>query len=440
MKKHGLIILLFTVMFFIFASASAAQLNETKTIAVVGFINQGDKMDDTINKVISKSLITFLAKIKGTKVTAYDAVEKLSADNKFWESKELDADIAVEMGLDLAVKQVVTGTYKVNKKAGTIKIVVYVYDPITSELKLKRNYFGDAGISIFDTIDKLIRNISSELVGHAVTMGNLEVDIDSDKTYNLLINKVFQKKVSKSDGFNEKEEGEEPLDVSLTLTENDQEIYHKEITLKDNENRVITYTPSGTAVVRTGTGGIKVYADDVFAGETEKSGEIIVHSLKAGTNHIIRIEKENKTLDTRTITVEEGKTIPVEFFINGPAGQRQFFFPVEILEGGLGGEVGFGWYFTDSFRVFAEGGAIYLPNVHDVFPEAETGLALAFLKSDDFRIWVDASVFAYISSPVIISPVIKLELSWGGLFINGGVRYGFTGSQVIPMLSFGIRL
>ncbi len=436
MKKYVLFISLFFSICFSLPDLSTAQVGDVKTIAVVGFINQGDKTDDSINKVISKSLITFLGNISGTKVTSYEAMEKLALEKNFWQSKDLDVDTAVEMGLDLAVKQVVTGTYKVNKKNGTIKITVYVYDPATAELKLKRDYSGDSGAGIFDTIDKLIRNISSELVGHTVTMGSLEVDISSDSTYNLTINKVFRKKITRNDGFRENEAGDEPLEISLTLAENEQEVYHKTVTLKDGEDRIITYTPSGTVDVRIGAPGIKVFADDVFAGETEKSGEIVINNLKSDTNHTIRIEKDNKIIDTRTVTVGEGKTLPVEFSLGG----RQFYFPVELLEGGLGGEAGFGWYFTDSFRAFAEGGAIYYPG-EGIVPEAEAGIAFSFLKSGDFRVWVDASAFSYFSSPIIISPVLKLELSWGGFFIGGGVRCGISPSlQIYPMLSIGVRI
>jgi hypothetical protein len=47
MKKYVLIILLFTTMYFYSATRLVAQTVEVKTIAVEGFINQGDKTDDT---------------------------------------------------------------------------------------------------------------------------------------------------------------------------------------------------------------------------------------------------------------------------------------------------------------------------------------------------------------------------------------------------------
>lgn len=148
-----------TLLILLFAFTLVAQAEGAKTIAVAGFVNQGNKTEDSVNKVISKSLITFLKKVKGTKVTSFEVIENLAEENKLWASKTLDTNKVVDMGLNLAVQQVVAGTYKVDKSKDTIKITVYVFDPAMSELKLKRDYNGDAGIDIFDTIDRLIRNI-----------------------------------------------------------------------------------------------------------------------------------------------------------------------------------------------------------------------------------------------------------------------------------------
>ena len=243
-------------------SVSSLFTEEIKTIAVAGFINQGVKTDDPINKVISKSLITYLGKIGGVRVTPFAIMEKLAAENKFWKSKKLDIETAVEMGLSLKAERVVTGTYKVDAKNNTIEIIVYIYDPVTDKLKLQREYSGDAGVEIFDTIDRLIRNISIELVGHPVYMGNLEVEISSDSAYSLLINKNFQKKITRQDGFKEIEPAEEPIEVSIVIPETGREVYHDTITLRDGENRDITYAPSGVIVVKAGSPGINVFADD----------------------------------------------------------------------------------------------------------------------------------------------------------------------------------
>ncbi len=433
MKNHDLFTLMLFPLFLIFTMTLTAQAGDIKTIAVVGFINQGDKTDNSVNKVISKSLITFLAKVKGTKVISYEVIEKLAEDNNFWESKELNVETASEMGLNLAVKQVVTGTYKIDNKKEIVHITVQVYDPATSELKLKRDYKGDAGTGIFDTIDRLIRNISSELVGHAVVMGNLEVEISSGSTYNLLINQIFQKKISSKEVFKETEAAEEPLVISLTIPETGREVFNDTVTLKDGENRIVTYSPSGSIAVRTGIAGIKVLADDMPAGETGNNGELIIGNLKAGSNHTVRIEKDSKNMGSKTILVEEGKIHPAEFII------RSLFFSIHAFDGGLGGVLGPDYYFTDFFRASLLVGAVYMWGTF--VPEAEADIGFEVWKAGDFKIFATAGVFSYINltaSP-IISPVARLEFSWYQLFIEGGCRYGLDDKSFNPMIGIGYR-
>lgn len=430
MNKRNRFIYLF-IFIFVFSAASRAE--DIKTIAVAGFINLGDRNDDSINKVISKSLITFLGNIKGTKVTSYEVIEKLAAENKFWESKKLNTEAAVEMALSLAVKQVVTGTYKVNKDKNSIQITVFVYDPVNSELKLKRDYTGSAGLDIFDTIDKLIRNITTELVGHPVVMGSLKLDILSGNSYNLVINKTFQKKVSRQDTFRETEPAEEPLEISLIIPETGSEVYHETIMLKNGEDRVITYTPSGSVDVRTGVSGVKVFADDVPSGETGNNGDLIVRNLKAGTGHTIRTEKDGKILGSKTISIEEGKVYSIDF----TASEHSLFFSIHALQGGLGGTLGLDYYFTDYLRASILGGAVSMGG--NLLFVADADIGLNVWKMSDIRVSASLGAFCYFTSPLSLSPAVRVEISWRQFFIEGGARYSFDDMSVYPMIGAGIR-
>jgi|GEM_PF-4760690 TolB-like protein len=404
---RGLLSLL-CIAVFIAVLVSSARADEAKSIAVVGFINQGEEIDDSVNKVISKSLITFLGKIRDVRVVSYEAVEKIAQENNFWKSKKLIMDQAVEMGLDLAVKQVVTGTYKINKKNGSILIIVQVIDPATSELKLKREYTGDAGPGIFDTIDRLIRNISTELVGHPVLMGSLEVDISADTSYNLLINKVFQKKLTKQSHFTDIEESGEPLEVSLTIPETGFEVYHETITLKDGENRVITYSPSGTIFVKAGIKGVSIIADGSQVGETDIKGELVIRMLKAGVSHTIRAEKDGKVIGVKTIMMEEGRFYIADFSVNA----RNLYYSVHALQGMIGATAGVDYYFTEYLRASVHAGGGFLYGYWGYFvPVADLDIGLEIWKINDLKIFAGIGGFSYFVAPYSVSPDAWLEIS-----------------------------
>lgn len=119
-------------------SGSLSTLEDKQTLAVIGFINMGDKPDKDINLVISKSMIIFLSKVPGVKIIEFDDVEKHAKQNNFWESKKLDINTALDMGLLMKAKHIIVGDYKVNKQKDTILINVYVYDVTTGDLILKK--------------------------------------------------------------------------------------------------------------------------------------------------------------------------------------------------------------------------------------------------------------------------------------------------------------
>jgi hypothetical protein len=76
-----------------------------------------------------------------------------------------------------------------------------------------------------------------------------------------------------------------------------------------------------------------------------------------------------------------------------------------------------------------------------IVPEGEADIGLKLLGSGDFRIFLTAGVFSYINlnATPIISPVARLEISYGWFFIEGGARYGFTDNSIDPMAGIGFR-
>lgn len=340
--------------------------DKPKSIAVLGFINTGNKSDNNINLMITKSLTTFLSKLQEISLTSYDAVQKTAGENRYWEQKTMDTEKALDMGLNLAASEIITGEYTVDKKKETIKINVYVYNPATSELVFKREYSGGAGMDLFDTVDKMIRNLSAQILGHPVTMGRLNVEVVSDNAYQLYIDSVFQKKLTKSDGYNEIFPANQNAVVSLRLPGSTADAYSETVRVKDGETYNISYKPS----------------------------------------------KESEP--------------------------RNLYFPIHILEGGLGGNAGVKWYFTDSLGISALLGAVYSEGF--VVGEAEANLSWTFLKISDFHFSVSAGGFCYFTSPLIVSPIAKLGISWNRFFVDGGLRYSFGKGEIYPMLSFGLEL
>ena len=86
----------------------------------------------------------------------------------------------------------------------------------------------------------------------------------------------------------------------------------------------------------------------------------------AGTSHIIRIERDGKALGSQTVNVEEGKVYTLLFLNAG----RSFYFPVHILQGGLGGTVGADYYFMENLRASLLGGAVYFYTEGKITPVA----------------------------------------------------------------------
>jgi hypothetical protein len=355
-------ILPLTLLSFIFISQSFGQ--EAKSIAVIGFINQGERSDDNINLTITKSLTTFLSKIPGVKVSPYTEVEKITKQDGFWEQNKLDVTAASDIGLKLKVKQIIIGDYRVNKKKETIAINVYVYDAITSELKMKRQYEGGSGRDIFDTIDNLIRSTSSALAGRNITMGRLKVDIEAAGLYRLYINAYPQKDVKRRDGFNDNVVANENVEVSIRAVNNkeENEVYREFIKVPENNTYEIKYRPAQT--------------------------------------------------------------------------KRALYFPLKVLEGGLGASVGVNWRFTDSLSINALGGAVYIAET--IIPTASLDLKWNFWKD---TMYASAGGFCYFSKSLIISPTVMVGFEIWNIFLEAGVRYSFAAVDggIKPLLGIGYR-
>ncbi len=218
----------------------------------------------------------FLSKLPGVEIKEFNEVEKLAGQNNFWESKKLDINTALDMGLMMKAKHIITGDYKVNKEKDTILINVYVYDVTTGDLILKRQYEDRAGADIFDTIDKIIKNISSLIIGRTITEGKLKVDVEAEnKVYKLFINGNYQKDINKGEGYMENIVAEVPNEISLRIPGQgiEKEVYRNFITVKEGEVYSLDYFPSGSVTIKTKPFS-EIFINNVSFGKAGTNGEL----------------------------------------------------------------------------------------------------------------------------------------------------------------------
>ncbi len=344
-------------MFLIFASFAAGYSAENKSVAIAGFINMGVKSDDSTGKVIGHSLNIFLAKIPGLYVTAYEASEKIAEDNKFWGSDMVQPEKAVDIGLLLSVQEIIAGEYVIDQNKETIKINVYVFDTVTGELKLKRQYMGESDASIFDTIDKMIYNISTFIAGRVIRIGKLEVESTADKEYSLSINGRFMKKISKQEKYNETELAETPLNIILSEPATGNPLYSTNITIADGETVNLTY--------------------------------VELSSLQASVPAVIT----NISIPEITMKL----IIPAE----KPAGKRVIYGSIHAFLGGIGGSAALDFQALDYLRLSVLGGSVWMKNA--IIPTAAMDASFMILKLTWFSVYVKAGSFCYYRSFDIFS-------------------------------------
>lgn len=143
-----------------------------------------------MNVVLIKSLITKYSEIPQAKVTSYDDLAKKAAG--YWKIKENNPDLALPIAQFFDSRLMILGDYAVSRERDHISISVRVYDVVTGEIKLNRSYENTGDDGIFETIDRMARNISGLLVQKKEnSVGNLDSSSDKiqiEKTNSLKIN------------------------------------------------------------------------------------------------------------------------------------------------------------------------------------------------------------------------------------------------------------
>lgn len=211
---------------------------------VAGFINIGDESDDNLNEVITKSIIHYLNRIPGTEITTYDDVVEYAEENDFYKTGEIDPDLTTGMGYIYGAEKVLVGEYSVDHDTDMISGTFYLYDVRSGEVDIYRNFEGDAGIDLFDTVDEIVKKASIMILGSIVDMGTLIVEIeDPERDYLLYINGYYQDEINSANGFSGEVAAEQSVEVSLRLdmTGGEKEVYSETVFVAEDAEYTITF-------------------------------------------------------------------------------------------------------------------------------------------------------------------------------------------------------
>ena len=235
-KLAGIISAMCLIGVFLFAE-------EIPSVTVAGFINLGKPADSTINIMITKSLITFLSKVSEG-ITPYENSLKAAEENGFFTAGKMNPETAILIAQTFGSERVIAGDYLVNDKDQTIAVNVYVYDVITGKLKLQRSYSGPIGLDLFDTIDKIIRDVTGLVIGKAVELGKLKVAIEnSTNSYELFINDKPEKNIDSKVGFEDEYVAGRTVRVMLKSKNTGNTVLVKSVLMENRKNhRHILYS------------------------------------------------------------------------------------------------------------------------------------------------------------------------------------------------------
>ncbi len=334
---------------------------QMKSVTVAGFINMGKPNQANINIMMVKSLSTFLSKIS-KKVTPYKDIEGSAKDSGFWEMKELNSGKAINIAQQFSSEQVITGDYLVNDKSGKITIDVYVYNVINGQLLFTRVYKGDAGPEIFNTIDKMILDVSGLLVGKTISIGYFRLDIKPhDTKYRLFINDTFMKTVGIGDGYFDKFISGQSIDISLKSEKSDYEVFRKIIEIKSGATNELDFSPSGVLIIEAIESGLDVYLNGKKTGKTDSSGELTIPDVQAGKEIGITLKNSEARLSSTNIIIKEGATKVVVFKIRtDKAADDKKSEEIEVDVASSGNEINYKANIEGSYKFEITGGAYYI--------------------------------------------------------------------------------
>ncbi|MCX7820377.1 MAG: hypothetical protein N2258_01725 [Brevinematales bacterium] len=304
MKKFLFLLILLIPLSFIYA----------EKVAVIGFINNGDKTEDDYNYILSSSIFSFLYKISDIDTTDKEIVNKITLEKKFFNQK-FDPERALNIGLSLSASKIITGEYTVNKKNKKINISLYVYNVKNGELELKRNYIESTGADIFDGIDKINQALASHLLSRVIEIGRLSITIDTSGDYELYLNGKFQKIINKNISFNETIIASENIKVVLNKLPSKEMVFSKEIKVNKGETYNLVYSPSANLIINLKgfEEGDVLINNTIYSKIPKENPVVTISNIQLNKNIKIGISREKKILAEKNITLTETRDYLLDF-------------------------------------------------------------------------------------------------------------------------------
>ncbi len=307
------LIIIFKLVIFNYNQCFGQPFSSRKT-AVLGFINTGDDSDDSINTVLTKSLITFLSKLPDVQIVMYEDLEKAALETGFWKLKQPDMDLAFQLAQSLGSKVMILGDYKTDRVLKKISINLYSYDVVSGELNLTRSYKGTIDTGLFDIVDLMKKNIAGLLYGKEVSIGKLSVLIkDTRNIYKIYINAKLSGEISSENIYNESFLSDDDIEISLKSFDSGKEVFRTNITLTNNENNEVIYKPSADVIIKSFIKKSDIYFNGRNKGEINPEGSINLSYIPADQSNLIELKNDNKILDSTNFIVREGETVILVF-------------------------------------------------------------------------------------------------------------------------------
>lgn len=314
---------------------------------------------------------------------------------------------------------------------------------VTGELLMTRNFEGDAGIDLLDSIDEVTKKVSFALLGREIALGNIAVNIrEENKAYNVYINGQLQGTATSTEVYEDTLIADTDVEVSLRLIETnkvgemeEKEVYRETVNVAESDTFNIEYSASGMILIKAvDLPNAKIYLNNELDGVADENGDYTIVNIPAGVSQKIRVEYDDKEVDSATESVEEGETLVL---VMGSGGKK-LLLGAKLLDGGGPSLMGFvGFNFTPKLYMTVGGGVMYINygNTIDTtafVPMADVSLGYNLINIDAIGLKLGASLggfFHFVDGSTVFSLAARAEAEWMFLFTQIGFRYSF---QPIP--------
>lgn len=427
--------------------------DETTKTAIVGFINQGQRGDDSVKTVIGKSLFSFLNKLPGTDLFPLADSQGEGDRQGFNKREKVYQSSVIKAGQAMGAGIVIAGEYKVVNDE--IKIVVYGYDVVTGNLKFKKEYRGDAGPDIFDTIDNVVNDVAGILIGRKIELASLEIQVtDTDQQYRVYLNGKYIDLAGKNLTFKERILAGIDNELVIRNASTMKEVYIQLLNLKKGDVKTIVYSPVARLTIETIklTEPATIIVDGKKVGDAKEGTPLKLTNILSGKPVKVQIVNiAGKELAVRNVTLEEAENLQLSIDLS--SGRRQFYAVMKGLEGGMELSFGLDYRFLPMMKASLFVGIQLFnstnslgENFSTTFLRSDLETTFYFLGDEDSFFRLGATAFGtlfvatYGNFSMNISPGLGIKADISRFFINVKARYSFLDGNIHPMIGVGIVL